>query len=250
MIESLHRMMIMAEMHGRDLIRRHVAIGLLVALPASFYLSSIGEGRDAVGFGGVAMAFAVGGATVFSALSSSEVDQRLVMGGYRPMELLIGRLLFLCPFGIVISGLFTALMAPISHPHNPGVLLLGVSAVAAVAVAFGIAVAAIVPRELEATLVLIGVVGVQLAVSHTSTIAKVLPFYGPRLLIEDGVTGRGAIALPLLEGAAYGVALLVLSRLAIGPRLSIRTHRRRPPAEVVSVPTQPFPSEPSRSLSN
>lgn len=226
MRESLRRMLIMAEMHGRDLIRRHVAIGLLVALPASFYLSSAGSGRDAVGTGGVAMAFAVGGATVFSALSSSEVDQRLVMGGYRPLELLVGRLLFLGPFGIVVSGLFTALMAPIAHPDSPGVLLLGVSAVAVVAVPFGIAVAAVVPRELEATLVLIGVVGVQLAVEHTSTVAKTLPFYGPRLVIANAVSGHGALAAPLLEGAAYAVALLLIARVFIGPRLSVRAHGR------------------------
>ena len=215
-------------MHGRDLVRRHAAIALLVALPMSFYLSSIGGGRDAVGTGGVAMAFAVGGATVFSALSSSEVDQRLIMIGYRPIELLVGRLLFLCPFGIVLSGFFTALMAPISHPEDPAVVLLGVSAVAAVAVPFGIAVAAVVPRELEATLVLIGVVGIQLAVDHTSTVAKLLPFYGPRLLIEDGLVGHGGVAVPLLEAASYAVGLLVIARIFIGPRLSIRNHRDQP----------------------
>lgn len=225
MNESLSRIVIMAEMHGRDLIRRHIAIGLLVALPLSFYFSSVGEGRDAVGTGGVAMAFAVGGATVFSALSSMEVDQRLVMSGYRPLELLIGRLLFLCPFGIVISGIFTAVMSPISHPDDLGVLLLGVCAVAAVAVPFGIAVAAVVPRELEATLVLIGVVGIQLAVRHTSTVAKALPFYGPRLLIEAGLTGRGGIAAPLLEGAFYAVALLLVARVFVGPRLSVTATR-------------------------
>ncbi len=218
--ESLSRIVMMAEMHGRDLVRRHVAIALLVALPLSFYLSSIGEGRDAVGTGGVAMAFAVGGATVFSALSSSEVDQRLVMSGYRPIELLLGRLLFLCPFGIVIAGLFTALMSLISHPENAGVLLLGVCAVAAIAVPFGIAVAAIVPRELEATLVLIGVVGIQLAVRSSSVVAEALPFYGARLLIEAGLAGRGGIALPLLRTAAYGVVLLMLARWFVGPRLS------------------------------
>lgn len=230
MMERLSRIVILAEMHGRDMLRRHVAIALLVALPVSFYLSSVGGGRDAVGTGGVSLAFAVGGATVFSALSSLEVDQRLVMTGYGPFELLVGRLLFLCPFGVALAGLFTALMSPISHPENPGVLLLGVSAVAAVAVPFGIAVAAIVPRELDATLVLIGVVGVQLAVDHTSTIAKVLPFYGPRLLIDAGQHGSGALAVPLLEAAAYAIALLAIARLAIGPRLSIRSHRHLPKA--------------------
>lgn len=237
MTRALARVLIMAEMHGRDLLRRHVALALLVALPMSFYLSSIGAGRDAVGTGGVAMAFAVGGAAIFSALSSGGVDQRLVLAGYRPVELLLGRLLFLCPFGVVVAGLFTALMTPISDPRKPALVFLGVSAVTAVAVPFGIAVAAVVPRELEATLVLIGIVGIQLAVRRTSLIATLLPFHGPRTVIQTGLVGHGPVALPLVEAAGYAVALLALARLAIGPRLSVRTRRpltarpaARPPA--------------------
>ena len=38
-MKALQRVLIMAEMHGRDLTRRHVALGLLVALPLSFYLA-------------------------------------------------------------------------------------------------------------------------------------------------------------------------------------------------------------------
>jgi hypothetical protein len=226
---ALRRIVIMAEMHGRDLLRRHVALALLVALPASFYLSSIGTGRDAVGTGGVAMAFAVGGATVFSALSSIEVDQRLILCGYRPVELLLGRLVFLGPLGVIIAGGFTALMAGISHPNDPFLLLLGVTMVAVQAVPFGLAVAAVVPRELEGTLILIGVVGIQLAVKPTSIIAEALPFYGPRRLIEDSLVGHGPIAAPCVEMLLYGIALLVIARIFIGPRLAVRPHRGTQP---------------------
>ena len=82
------RVVMMAEMHGRDLVRRRVALALLVALPLSFYLASAGSGDGAVATGGVGMAFAVAGAALFSELSSADVDQRLVLGGYRPFELL------------------------------------------------------------------------------------------------------------------------------------------------------------------
>ena len=58
------RVLIMAEMHGRDLLRRHVALLLLVALPLAFYLSSGRSGRYAVTAGGVGMAFAIAGATL------------------------------------------------------------------------------------------------------------------------------------------------------------------------------------------
>jgi hypothetical protein len=216
----------MAEMHGRDLIRRHIALALLVALPVSFYLASINSGRDAMASGGVSVAFAVGGATLFSALSSIEVDQRLILSGYQPIELLLGRLLFLGPLGVVIAGAFTGLMSGISNPANAWLLLLGVAMVAVQAVPFGLAVGSLVPRELEGTLVLIGVVGIQLAVQPDTPVAKALPFYGPRRLIEIGVTGQGAVWGPLVQTALYGIAMLMIARLFIGPRLAVRRHRR------------------------
>ena len=42
------RIGVMAEMHGRDLLRRRVALALLVMLPLSFYLASSDGGQGAV----------------------------------------------------------------------------------------------------------------------------------------------------------------------------------------------------------
>lgn len=223
---GLARVAMMAEMHGRDLMRRHIALALLVALPLSFYLTSAGSEHGAVSAGGVSMAFAVGGATLFSTLSSIEVDQRLVLGGYRPIELLIGRLAFLGPLGLAIAAAFSGLMAGVSHPQRPWLVVVGVAVVALVSVPFGLAVGAMVPRELEGTLVLIGVVGIQLATRTDAAVAKALPFYGARRLIEAGVDGHGAVLLPLLLAAAYAIGLLVVARVFIGPRLAVERHRR------------------------
>lgn len=222
-MNALRRIAIMAEMHGRDLVRRHAALGLLIALPLSFYLAS-SSSHGAVSSGGVGMAFAVSGAALFSVLSSREVDQRLVLTGYQPIELLLGRLVFLGPLGLVIGGGFSALMALVSDPARPWIMAVGVAAVAVQSVAFGLAVGALVPLELEGTLVLIGVIGVQLAVDLHSTVSKVLPFYGPRRLIASSLVHTGAIAVPLLQTAAYGIALLVLARIFISRRVDIAHH--------------------------
>ena len=223
-MSSLRRILIMAEMHGRDLTRRHVALGLLVALPLSFYLTSSRHGSQALAAGGIGMAFAVSGATLFSVLSSRRVDQRLVMGGYRPIELLIGRLLFLGPLGLMIAMGFTGLMTAMSHPHRWWLLAAGVGLVALQSVPFGLAVGAGLSNELEGTLVLIGVVGMQLAVDASSPVAKFLPFYGPRRLIEASAQASGAIALPVLQTALYGLALLLLARLFMGRRITVEQH--------------------------
>jgi hypothetical protein len=221
---ALRRIAMMAEMHGRDLLRRHVAIGLLVALPLSFYLASAGSGQSAVESGGVGMAFAISGAALFSVLSSRAADQRLILCGYRPFEMLLGRLLFLGPLALAISGGFSLAMALISEPTRPWVMGLGVAVVALQSVPFGLAVGAAVPRELEGTLVLIGVVGIQLATRIDTVVSRILPFYGPRRLVESSLSHHGAIALPLFQTFAYGLALLIAARLFVSRRVDVARH--------------------------
>lgn len=225
-MESLRRIMIMAEMHGRDLTRRHAALGLLVALPLSFYLASVGTGNKSIIAGGVGMAFAISGATLFSVLSSSEVDQRLVLGGYRPHELLLGRIVFLGPMGLTIGAAFSVVMSTISHPARPWLTFVGVAAVALQSIPFGLAVGAAVPRELEGTLVLIGVVGMQLATNSDSPVAHVLPFYGPRQLISSSLVADGPIAGPLLLTILYGMGLFILARVLVARRVDVMHHAR------------------------
>jgi hypothetical protein len=219
------RVLIMAEMHGRDLLRRHLALLLLVALPLAFYLSSGRGGRYAVTAGGVGMAFAIAGATLFSTLSSAEVDQRLVLCGYRPIELLLGRLLFLGPLGLVIATGFWLLMTAKDHPAQPWLVLLGVAVVALQSVPLGLAVGAGVARELEGTLVVIGVVGIQMAADPDSVVAKVLPFHEPQALIIAGMDGHGSVVMPLIWTALYGLAMLTLARIFLIPRLDVAAHR-------------------------
>lgn len=223
-MSSFRRIVIMAEMHGRDLTRRHVALGLLIALPLSFYFASMGSGDRSIIAGGVGMAFAVSGATLFSILSSSEVDQRLVLVGYRPLDLLVGRLLFLGPLGLTIAAGFSGLMIVVSHPERPWLTLLGVGAVALQSIPFGLAVGAAVPRELEGTLVLIGVVGMQLAVDQDSLVSKLLPFYGPQELISSSLSSDGPVAGPLVLTALYGLGLLIVARVFLARRIGVTRH--------------------------
>ena len=118
-MSSLRRILIMAEMHGRDLTKRHATLGLLVALPLSFYLASMGSGAKSIIAAGVGMAFAISGATLFSVLSSGDVDQRLVLSGYRPHELLLGRLLFLGTDGTGHRNRFRRADEHGLAPHTP-----------------------------------------------------------------------------------------------------------------------------------
>lgn len=220
-MKSLLRIAIMAEMHSRDLLRRRVALALLLALPLAYYLASYGAEPEGEVAGGVGLAFSVAGATLFSLLSSRDVDQRLVLAGYRPVELLIGRLLFLGPFGLLISVAFSGLMTWMSDPERPGVLLLAASLAALQAVALGLAIGASVPRELEGTLVLIGVVGLQLAARSDTWTSRVLPLHGVRRLVELSAGSTGSFVAPLLHTSVYGAALMIAARFFVGGRMSV-----------------------------
>src|SRR6266511_49793 len=109
--QTLSRIWTVAEMQGRDLARRRLALVLLVALPLAFYGAMAGHESDAIIPGGIAMAFSVAGAAIFSVLSARAVDQRLTLAGLRPSELLLGRLLLLEVFSLPIVGGSIALMA-------------------------------------------------------------------------------------------------------------------------------------------
>src|SRR5262249_35107099 len=150
--------------HARDLARRRAALAFLVGLPLVFYAVSAGhEGSHAVTNGSIATAFSVVGAGIFTELAGRAVDPRLILAGYRPLELLAGRVMILVAVSVPIVLGTALLMSVVSHPARPGVLVLATLAVGAVGVPLGLVIGMVVPRDLEAVLLMIGFVGVQLS---------------------------------------------------------------------------------------
>jgi hypothetical protein len=216
------RVLTIAEMQARDLARRRSAVLLLIALPLAFYGAMAGHESDAVIPGGIAMAFSLAGAAIFSVLSSRAVDQRLALAGYRPAELLAGRLLFLEALSVPVVAGSAALMATVSDPPRPWILGLAVAMVALVAVPFGLAVGSLVPRDLEATLILIGVVGIQLSLDPSAVLSKMLPFYGPRRLIDISLGTTYSLWQMTMASVAYSAALLVAALVLMARRVRVR----------------------------
>ena len=134
-----------AEMAGRELGRRRTALGLLTLLPLVFYAASRSNTDYAPVLGGIAMAFSISGAAIFCVMSSRRLDTRLVLSGYRPRELMIGRLLLLESLGALVALVFSGVIVLGSSPGDPGELLAGVFLVTLCAVPFGLAVGALVP---------------------------------------------------------------------------------------------------------
>jgi len=212
------RILVPAEMCGRELVRRRVALGLLTALPLAFYLAQSGHSEHAPVTGGVAMAFSLAGASIFAALTARAVDQRLTLAGYRPIELLIGRLILLEAFGVAVAALFSAVMVIGSNPAHPWVLVAGVELVAVISVPFGLAIGALAPHELEGVLIMIGVVGIQLTLDSTQTVAKALPFWGPQRVLQRSLDATVSIGAAVPVGVAYAAVLLAAAAYVMHKR--------------------------------
>jgi hypothetical protein len=198
----------------------------LTLLPLAFYAALAGHSDHAVATATVAFAFSGGGSAIFSSLAAAQVDRRLVLGGYRPVDLLAGRLTVLLVTAVPIAVAAAVIMTAISHPSQPADLFGAVVLTAIVAVPFGLAVGALMSRDLEATLVLIGVVGVQLAVEPTSTLSRLLPFGQARRLALASVDGPVHTVSVVLLSLAYAAALFAVA--AIVNHLRLHNIRARP----------------------
>src|SRR5262249_27499068 len=102
---------------------------------------------------------------------------------------------------------------------------LAITLTAVVAVGIGLLVAALVPRELEGTLLLIAVVGIQVGIP--GRIDLFMPLYAPlRLTDPDHPT---APALPLtLHAVGYALMLIVVAMLLWYRRIRLAPTGARP----------------------
>ncbi len=218
------RLVTVAEMQFRDLRRRPVALVLLAVLPLVFYLSLLSSPHYAVIAGTIGMSFAVAGASLFSLLGTRRAEPLLALSGYRTTDLLVGRLLLLLALGLVLAGGFTGLMAGLTRPSDLPALLLAGALMAAVSVPLGLCVASLLPRELEGTLTIIGIVGVELSLPANAGLAPFLPLFGAVRLAQVAVgDATSTFWVPLLHSAAYAAVLIAISIRVWRRRLRILT---------------------------
>lgn len=195
---------------GRDLRRRRVAMALLVCLPLAFYFSTLdspagpGQLPFRVIAGTLGMSWAIGSAAMFLLSGARRVDERLVLAGYSPWELLVGRLVLLLGFAAVLVVVFGIVILATADFRQPALLFAALLAVGAAAIPLGLAIASVLPGELEGTLVLIVVVGIQMS----PNLPAWMPSAGAITLAESALRGHGAILAPLFAIALWSSGLL------------------------------------------
>jgi len=134
------------------------------------------------------VAWALGAAALFSVIGSGSRDQRLVLAGFRPWEIMLARFLILLSIAVPVSLITVMVIAGFSTlpPPNIGLVWLGLFFTAAVGAAIGLIAGSLLPRPLEGTLLLLGIIGLEMMTPFSVSFRHYLPLYGAQALFLAG----------------------------------------------------------------
>jgi hypothetical protein len=156
------------------------------------------------------VAWALGVAALFSVIGSGGRDRRLVLAGFRPWEIMLARILILLSIAIPVSLIPVVVIAGFSTltPPNIGLVWLGLFFTAAVAAAVGLIAGSLLPRPLEGTLLLIGIIGFEMMTPFSSPFRRYLPLYGPQAIFLAGRwISEPSILFHVLRSLAWAAGL-------------------------------------------
>lgn len=214
---------VVAEMQVRELARRKVAIALLVALPLIIYLSIPAGELWSVVPAVVGLAWAVGGAAMFAAIGWRRVDPRLSLAGHRPMAQIMGRTLPITALGLLLGAAVFPLILSRSDPPDPGMVATAIALTALVGTPLGLAIGSLLPREMEAMLVLIGVGAISNVMPPEMTSAQLAPLWAPVRLLVTAMSPDGNGYGPVIHGLTSAGLLMTITWLAWRTRVAVRT---------------------------
>jgi hypothetical protein len=252
---NVSRTMTVAAMHARDLGRRRLALAIVILLPLVFYffyeLQPVDPATEqliaqnpeefaaadlwVVAAGAIGVGWAIAVAALFVMIGSRRADQSLLLAGYRPAELLVGRVLTVLALTVVITPLFALVIwSQRDLDFAPLAAAIGLSGV--VAATIGVLAAALVPREMEGVLLIIGVVGIQM----TADPQRWMPLWGAGEMLarSAGLPDAASVGAAITHSLIYAAALL-----AIGIAIWARRVRLRPPTSVLAVAAAHGPLE-------
>lgn len=220
----------------RTFIREPTNVALLVVLPPvvliafELVLDPLAEapGLDfepgAAELGGAlfATAFLAGLLGVFQVVGAADSDRRLVVCGYHPVEVLVARLLTILMAGTLVAAItFTTFWLRTDvTPERP---LLAFGALLGAAVLYGlvgVAVGALLGRELEGSLVLVFLADVDAfgsigAIPTETDVLAYFPLAAPHDVLEAAVYDGAVATGDVLQMVAYAVALGVIALGAV-----------------------------------
>ena len=219
------RVLVVARATVVELLRRRTVVVLMVLVPLVFYAARHDLLGQSIRFVNVGMAWALSTLAAFAGLAGQAIDPRLRLSGYRPGELLAGRVLGLAAFAVPLAVLYAAVVLIDRRPERWAGVVLGLGLTVLVALPLGLLVAALLRRPLESAMLLLVVSGVQMILDPADDASRALPFWSVREVITWTVDGTddGYVRRGLVHAA---VAVLVLGGSTA--LLRSRALRRRP----------------------
>jgi hypothetical protein len=208
---TLVRTLAIAEMQGRELIRRRVAMALFMLLPAAFFYSIPPDEEYGLIAGAIGVSWAVAAAGLFSILGWRRVDPRLGIVGARPRDGLIGRVVLAQALALLLVAVYAPLiLTRTTVSVDAGTYVLALLLLGTVSVPLGLVIGTLLPRELEGTLVLIGIIGVESSIPPGTSWSAVFPLYGP---LEVLASAAGFAESSVREGVVHAVVTIVVLTL-------------------------------------
>jgi hypothetical protein len=223
------KVLTVAEMAGREILRRRVVLALLLLLPLAFYLARRGtHPGQAIRFLFLGLSWAVAAAALFATGASRTIEPRLRLSGYASHHLYLGRMAALALTGLVIAVPFAVVIA-FDHPWvRDGGVVVALAFCVTVAAPFGMLLGTVVPRDLEGTLLLLVTVGLQMMIDPADEASRLLPFWFSREIGTYAVdhTDSGYLMRGVVHGTAFTVGLVLLVAAVSTVKLRRRGHVR------------------------
>jgi len=215
--------LVVAEMQLRELARRKIAMALLVALPLTIYLSIPAAELWSVVPAVVGLGWAVGGAAMFAAIGWRRVDPRLTLAGTRPVAQIMGRYLPILASGLLVGAAVFPLIVLRSDPPDLGMVATAIALIVLVGTPLGLAIGSLLPREMEAMLVLIAAGAISNVMPVDATGAQLAPLWAPvRLLVTAMYTDGNGYGPPITHALVTASVLMIITWIAW-----VSTHRVR-----------------------
>lgn len=225
----MRKLLTVAEMTLRELVRRRGVIALLLLLPLGFYLirrgDYVGQSVRSLLLG---ISWAVSTAALFATGASREIEPRLRLAGYRSHQLYLGRLLGLIGLGLALAAPLYLLVLLDAPKVRHGAIAVAMAFSVAVAAPFGMLIGTVLPRELEGTLLLLTAVGLQMTMDPGGTGARLAPLWSIREIGTYAVdhTDGGYFFRGTVHGIGVTAGLVLLVAVMSTYRLRRRGHLR------------------------
>jgi hypothetical protein len=224
----MKKTLVVAEMALREISRRRGVLILLALLPLAFYYSRRGEAYwQSVRFVSLGIGWTLSTAALFAGNAARGIEPRLRLSGYATHQLYLGRLVALWTVGLALAVPYFLLIRFDLDDVRYDAIALILALTVAVAPPLGLAVAAVLPRELEGMLVLLTVVAMQMMLNPDKAAAHALPFWFTReigVYAVESDAGTDHVVRGSIHAAVALAAFLALVAFAATIRLRRRPH--------------------------